>query len=214
MDQVQAMDQMYRYQRYIYDLSRKYYLFGRDTLIRRMAVDNGDHVLEIGCGTARNLLVLAKRHPKTHFYGLDASHEMLHTASTKIKAKGYSQQIVLKQCLAEELHYHDTFGLEKPFDKVFFSYALSMIPPWGKALEASINNLKVGGHLYIVDFYDLGYFPAWFRRLLVGWLDLFGVHYQPELLTYLQTLHEQQQGHLNLDSLKGRYAFIAHFQKN
>lgn len=28
------MDRMYRYQRYIYDFTRKYYLFGRDTLIR------------------------------------------------------------------------------------------------------------------------------------------------------------------------------------
>ena len=37
-------------------------------------------VCEIGCGTARNLIKMAKRYPSAHFYGLDASDEMLKTA--------------------------------------------------------------------------------------------------------------------------------------
>ncbi|HEY0281515.1 MAG TPA: hypothetical protein VGC27_02700 [Rhizomicrobium sp.] len=28
------MDEIYRHQRYVYDLTRKYYLFGRDRLIK------------------------------------------------------------------------------------------------------------------------------------------------------------------------------------
>ena len=31
------MDRVYRRQRYIYDLTRKYYLFGRDRMIRELA---------------------------------------------------------------------------------------------------------------------------------------------------------------------------------
>ena len=31
-DQAEQMDRMYRYQRHIYDLTRKYYLLGRDRI--------------------------------------------------------------------------------------------------------------------------------------------------------------------------------------
>jgi len=46
------MDRMYRYTRHVYDLSRKYYLFGRDRLLRKMQIAEGDRVIEVGCGTA------------------------------------------------------------------------------------------------------------------------------------------------------------------
>ena len=55
-----TMDDVYRYQRYIYDLTRKYYLFGRDTLLRSLDIPDGARVLEIGCGTGRNLVVAAR----------------------------------------------------------------------------------------------------------------------------------------------------------
>ena len=51
-----AMDRMYRQQRHVYDVTRRYYLLGRDQLIRRLAPARGRHVLEIGCGTGRNLV--------------------------------------------------------------------------------------------------------------------------------------------------------------
>ena len=35
------MDQVYRRQRYIYDFTRKYYLLGRDRLIRGLALQPG-----------------------------------------------------------------------------------------------------------------------------------------------------------------------------
>ena len=54
-NQAEAMDAMYRYQRHIYDLTRKYYLFGRDRMIDRLAVPEGGTVLEVACGTGRNL---------------------------------------------------------------------------------------------------------------------------------------------------------------
>ena len=73
------MDQVYRHQRYIYDVTRKYYLFGRDRLIRELDLKPGEHVVEIGCGTARNLIRIARRYPGTQLYGLDASQEMLKT---------------------------------------------------------------------------------------------------------------------------------------
>src|SRR5262249_43214804 len=52
----QEMDAIYRYQRYIYDATRKYYLFGRDRLIANLDPPERGTVLEIACGTGRNLI--------------------------------------------------------------------------------------------------------------------------------------------------------------
>ena len=72
-DATSAMDGMYRYQRHIYDLTRKYYLLGRDRMIARLAPHAGDAVLEIGCGTGRNLIVAASTFPQARLFGVDVS---------------------------------------------------------------------------------------------------------------------------------------------
>ena len=61
MDHGQLMDHIYRYQRSIYDLTRKYYLVGRDRLLDRIRAAPGDRVLEVGCGTGRNLMIMAEK---------------------------------------------------------------------------------------------------------------------------------------------------------
>ncbi|TIV98235.1 MAG: SAM-dependent methyltransferase, partial [Mesorhizobium sp.] len=52
----ELMDGVYRWQRHIYDLTRKYYLLGRDRLIDGLDVPRGGTVLELGCGTGRNIV--------------------------------------------------------------------------------------------------------------------------------------------------------------
>src|SRR5215813_2522280 len=80
------MDRVYRHQRYFYDLTRKYYLLGRDRLVRDLDARPGESVVEIGCGTARNLIRIAGAYPNVRLYGLDASMEMLRTASDSVRS--------------------------------------------------------------------------------------------------------------------------------
>jgi S-adenosylmethionine-diacylgycerolhomoserine-N-methlytransferase len=194
-------------------LTRKYYLLGRDRLIDEIELQPGDRVLEIGCGTARNLIRLARNRPDIRCYGLDASHEMLATAAGKVKARRLQDRITLKHCLAEELSYEKTFQLNAPFDSAFFSYSLSMIPTWPQAIDAVLANIKRGAAFHVVDFWDQGSWPRWFRWLLKHWLDMFHVHYRPELLEYLQDLDAKGVGTLTLRSVAGRYAYLATFRK-
>ena len=114
------MNSIYRYQRFIYDFTRKYYLLGRDTLLNTMEIHPGDHILEMGCGTARNLIKIAGRYPEVSLFGLDASHEMLVTAQRKVEKKKLTRMISLQQGLAENTHYETTFGLKTPFDASTF----------------------------------------------------------------------------------------------
>lgn len=213
MATTEEMDRMYRWTRYVYDLTRKYYLLGRDQLLRDMELKSGDRVLEIGCGTARNLIRLAEQRPDIHCYGLDVSTEMLATAAAKVKSRGLESRITLKHCFAEQLDHRTTFGLEAPFDAAFFSYSLSMIPTWPQAIEAALANLKPHAAFYVVDFWDQADWPVWFRGLLKYWLDLFHVHYRPELLEHLRHLDAQGVGKLTLQSVAGRYAYLATFRK-
>jgi len=213
MATTEEMDHMYRWTRYVYDFTRKYYLLGRDRLLNDMALQPGDRVLEIGCGTARNLIRLAKQRPDIQCYGLDASNEMLATAAAHVKSRRLDGRITLVRCLAEDLDYARTFALPAPFDAAFFSYSLSMIPTWPKAIDAALANVKRGAAFYVVDFWDQGGWPRWFRFVLKRWLDLFHVHYRPELLDYLRQLDEKGVGTLTVHPVAGRYAYLATFRK-
>jgi S-adenosylmethionine-diacylgycerolhomoserine-N-methlytransferase len=203
---------MYRYQRYFYDLTRKYYLVGRDRLIAEMNVQPGENVLEAGCGTGRNLAILARKYPRAHFFGLDASSEMLKTAQGKVDSRKL-KNIDLKVALADNFTFADTFRLEKPFDTIFFSYSISMIPPWKESILNALKNLKPGGSFYIVDFYDQRDLPRWFQKLLQGWLRQFHVRFWAELMPYLEDLETRGVGRLKVSALYRRYSFIAEFQK-
>jgi S-adenosylmethionine-diacylgycerolhomoserine-N-methlytransferase len=214
MATTEEMDRMYRLQRYFYDATRKFYLLGRDRLLRDLALEPGARVLEIGCGTARNLIVLARRRRDVACYGLDASNEMLGTAARNVRRAGLESRITLRACYAEELDHARTFGLAAPFDAAFFSYSLSMIPTWPQAIAAALANLKPNGTLYVVDFWDQGGWPRWFRALLKTWLDLFHVVHRPELLEHLRELQGRGVGRLTLDSVAGRYAYLATFRKS
>lgn len=206
------MDRMYRFQRHFYDLSRKYYLLGRDRLISDMRISEGDHILEVGCGTGRNLEILSRKYPDTRFYGLDASSEMLRNAERRKESKALRNMHVVR-ALAEEYSHSDTFGLEDPFDAIFFSYSISMIPDWESAVENSLRNLRNGCPLYIVDFFDQRSMPAWFRKALVAWLKKFHVQYRPDLLPHLKQLEKSGKGSLKVTPLYKTYSFVAEFTK-
>lgn len=212
-DAFESMDRMYRHQRYFYDLTRKYYLLGRDRLLAEINVQAGENVLEVGCGTGRNLIILAKRFPKANFFGLDASSEMLKTAQAKIQT-GNLKNAALRTALADTFDYRETFGLAEPFDTIFFSYSISMIPVWRESIQNALANLKSGRSFYIVDFYDQNDLPRWFQRFLKSWLSKFHVQFWGDLMPYLEDLEKRGVGKLKIDPVARRYAFIAQFRKN
>src|SRR5580765_2755996 len=119
------MDRVYRHQRHIYDLTRKYYLLGRDQLVRELNAKPGERVVEIGCGTARNLIQIARAYPKAQLYGLDASSEMLRTAEESIARAGLQERIHIRHGFAEAMT-SSLFGIAGSFDHAVFSYSLSM----------------------------------------------------------------------------------------
>lgn len=201
-DHSALMDRIYRHQRYIYDITRKYYLFGRDRMIRDLDLKPGDRLVEIGCGTARNLVKIARRYPEARLYGLDASHEMLKSAAHTIARAGLDHRITLAHGYAENLN-PAMFGETEPFEACLFSYSLSMIPDWRGAINAASRNLADGGQIHIVDFGDLTGLGGIARAAMMGWLHLFHVAPREELIARFE--HEPGA---DLRLLPGRYAFL------
>lgn len=168
-DHAALMDRVYRWQRPIYDLTRKYYLFGRDRLIDELDARRGMAVLEIGCGTGRNLSLIGARWPGVRLHGLDISHEMLRSARKRM-----GPSATLAQADATRFDAATVLG-RATFDRVVLSYAASMIPDWEAAVAQAAAVLAPRGTLTIVDFGTAGGLPAPARKLLHGWLKQFHV---------------------------------------
>ncbi|MEO1044985.1 MAG: class I SAM-dependent methyltransferase [Pseudomonadota bacterium] len=184
----EQMDDIYGgIQRHIYDVTRKYYLLGRDSLIAALQPGEGQNILEVGCGTARNSIVAARQFPQARFFGFDISSAMLASASKSVAKAGLDERIALTQGDATDFQPQSAFGIAK-FDRVFCSYTLSMIPDWQATIRNSLSLLADGGELLIVDFGDQHGWPGFFRRMLYGWLARFQVTPRTELGDFCQQL--------------------------
>lgn len=209
-DHARLMDGIYRGQRHIYDATRKYYLFGRDGTIAGLDLKPGQSLLELGCGTGRNMQLAARRFPGVRLYGLDISREMLETARVRFAASGEPVTFVAGDATRFSPADFGTAG----FDRIMISYALSMIPDWQAALAAALDALSPGGALHVVDFGDQAGLPRWFKRGLRGWLARFHVAPRDDLHTVLGRLCRQRNMALTIHGIGGGYAIRAIATRN
>ena len=167
----------YRLHARIYDATRWSFLFGRQAILRRI-VDRSKptRILEVGCGTGRNLLELAKLLPSASLTGLDLSGDMLNIARQKTAAHSDRVRLV-------EARYDEPLG--EGYDLVLFSYALSMFNPgWEAALRTAHRELGPNGTLAVVDFHDSPH--GWFER----WMKMNHVSMEQHLLPELKRQFE------------------------
>lgn len=194
------MDAVYRRQKYIYDATRKYYLFGRDGLIAGLDAAPGMAVLEIGCGTGRNLACIGQAWPGVNLHGLDISEEMLSVARSRLGAN-----CLLARGDATDFDAQGLFG-RTGFDRVVISYALSMIPQWQQTLAHAAGLLAPGGSLHVVDFGDFGGLPSPLRAMMLAWLARFHVTPRAEVGTLAASIADENN--LTLRTLRGRYGYF------
>jgi S-adenosylmethionine-diacylgycerolhomoserine-N-methlytransferase len=206
------MDVIYRRQRFIYDATRRYYLFGRDRLIGDLQASGAMTVLEIGCGTARNLTLAARHYPEARLYGLDVSEEMLRSARSSIARHGFEKRIALAAGDATAFNASKLFGISG-FDRIFFSYVLSMVPSWPDAVRHAATLVAPGGFLSILDFGDFTLYPALVRRAQLAWLRHFSVIPIPAFDSKITALAEQIGFASSIESVYGGYAFVARIER-
>ncbi len=152
-----ALKRYYRFHAAIYDSTRWSFLFGRSALIQRLQTMRLQprRVLEIGCGTGRNLAMLARAFPKADIVGVDISQDMLEHARRRCS---FAEDRVFLECAP-----YGTQSRLGGFDVIVASYALSMMGDGvGAVLDAVKRDLRHGGVFAVVDFRDSRF--AFFRR--------------------------------------------------
>lgn len=202
------LDRNYRYQRHVYDLTREYYLLGRNHLIAGLDPPASGSVLEVGCGTALNLIRAARRYPSAAFYGVDLSRMMLETADAAIARQGLGDRIKLALGDATDFDAEAALGRAE-FDRVFFSYSLSMIPPWEAALDHAAGLIAPGGRLHVVDFGGCENLPRPAKRMLYAWLAQFRVTPREDLEPALRRLATTHGLELSFERLYRGYSYCA-----
>ncbi|MGA1028711.1 MAG: class I SAM-dependent methyltransferase [Burkholderiaceae bacterium] len=175
------MDDVYRWTRHVYDLSRPFFLLGRNRLVDQLKPDPGSTILEMGCGTGHNLIRLARRRPDLQLVGVDASKAMLEIAQQKINRAGLASRIALHHGYAE------SYQPEQPVSAVLFPYSLSMMPSPLEALRNATTMLLPSGLIHVVDFGDLNEWPRPLKTGVLQFLERFEVYPKPEVLDGLSS---------------------------
>jgi len=208
LEATQRMNRMYRRQRYIYDGTRRYYLLGRDQLIDRLQPEPSASVVEIGCGTGRNLVHAAGLYPDARFFGIDVSTEMLNSAISAISRHGLTDRIRVAHGDATAFDPQALFGVPR-FDHVMISYSLSMIPDWRRVLQVAAGHLRPGGRLHIVDFGNQERLPGITRAPLLRWLAMFDVIPRDDLEPVLSAMADNNGASLSFERPFRGYAQYA-----
>jgi ubiquinone/menaquinone biosynthesis C-methylase UbiE len=109
------------------------------------AVRPGDHVLEIGCGTGRNLRFLSEAAGRNgRVYGVDLSQGMLDKAREMCAQHGLSNVTLAH---ADALEYR----APQPLDGVLFGLSYNTMPNHRAVLQHAISQLRPGGRVVIMD---------------------------------------------------------------
>jgi S-adenosylmethionine-diacylgycerolhomoserine-N-methlytransferase len=180
----QEIKQYYKHHAMLYDATRWMFLFGRDALLRHpeLGIQPQDEasIVEVGCGTGRNLRQLCQLYPKAKFVGVDLSPHMLHRAMQATRKCGNRTLLVSQPYTPER-----AFKIYAPADVVLCSYALSMFNPgWEAALDRAQAELAENGRIAVVDFHR-STFP-WFTK----WMGMNHVRMDGHLLEALDKRFE------------------------
>jgi ubiquinone/menaquinone biosynthesis C-methylase UbiE len=120
-----------------------------DAGLQKLRAAEGETVLEIGFGTGRSVLALARCVGESgKVYAIDISPRMLESTLAKVARSGHAKRVELVLGDAVHLPYEEEF-----FDAVFMSFVLELFdtPEIAKVLSECRKVLRKGGRICVVS---------------------------------------------------------------
>lgn len=123
------------------------YRLGRVLGVAELHLRPSRRVLDVGCGTGLSLPLLCDIVGTAgRIVGVDASAAML--ARARARTTGWGNVEFRRGDTGELAH---VLGDCPPFDAVLFGYTLSIIAEWRRAFAQSLDALRSGGRVAVVD---------------------------------------------------------------
>lgn len=189
------LEAFYGTQAEAYDLFRERLLQGRRELMADLSLPANAVVVELGGGTGRNIDYLNGRlHALQRYEIVDLCPSLL--AVARQRAKQYPKVVIMEADAC-------TYQPNQKVDCVIFSYSLTMIPDWRKALQNAQAMLKPDGQLLVVDFTISGRQSKILSAFWQRWFAHDGVHLNLAHRSVLQTVFPQ--GRLRVHTAKVPY---------
>ena len=117
----------------------------RGKAVSQLELKRGGRVLEVGCGTGRNLaLLLEAVGAEGQVYGVDLSEGMLAKAKELCARREWHNVELMRADAAD-------YVLPEPVDGAIFSLSYAVIPHHKDALRHAWKQLRPGGYLVIMD---------------------------------------------------------------
>jgi ubiquinone/menaquinone biosynthesis C-methylase UbiE len=152
---------LYRRQATSYDRSG---IQGLDALrreaVRRLELQRGDLVVDIGCGTGLNFALLQEAIGKTgRIIGVDLSDAMLEQARLCVAAHGW-KNVELEQADAA------AYVFPTQVDGILSTFALTFVPAGARVIQNGCRELAPGRRWVVLDMAWPRAWPVWLHHLL------------------------------------------------
>jgi len=125
-------------------LNTSYLKSCRNIVAKYLNLDNGDHVLDIGCGSRSPEFYVSKIYPRGKYTGIDISRDLLKIAEIRTKRWNIGG-VVLKN-----MDFRDAI-IKNKYDYVLCTYTLNYVAPPKVFLKKMMDALYPGGKLFIAE---------------------------------------------------------------
>lgn len=140
--------------------------------IKKLSLQRGDFVIELGCGTGLNFTFLINNiGPEGRLIGVDLTPGMLDIAQVRVQRSGWKNVELIQSDVT-------VFDFPKGVNGVLATGLFGYIPEYDRVIKEASQSLVPGGHIAILDGKQPENLPSWLFRSVLKLGGPFG--YTPE----------------------------------